>query len=265
MRQTNVSFSRQGVIRGLHYHERGQDDLFVCVQGMARVVVLDLESGETFTEDIGDDNPIGDLRPGPLAHGFEALTDLLFCYHVTQEYDPDDPDEHEVRWDDPRVKRPLEHPIADPVAAGRSPPLITGAGGQLGTALAEVVPRGRRACPRELRHRGRRTLGYAPDLVLHAAAWTDVDGAEADPDGAAARNVRGTRNVVALGAPVVYFSTDYVFDGRKGAPYVESDEPGPLSVYGRTKLEGEREVREAGSFAARGSSAGRATTSCGRC
>ena len=78
MRQTNVSFSRAGVIRGLHYHERGQDDLFVCLQGTARVVVLDLSSGETFT-------------------------DLLFCYHVTEEYDPADPDEHEVPWNDPRV------------------------------------------------------------------------------------------------------------------------------------------------------------------
>ena len=82
------------------------------------------------------------------------------------------------------------------------------------------------------------------DLVLHAAAWTDVDGAEADPDGAELVNVAGTRNVVALGVPVVYFSTDYVFDGSKREPYVESDEPHPLSVYGRTKLAGEREVRE---------------------
>jgi dTDP-4-dehydrorhamnose reductase len=79
--------------------------------------------------------------------------------------------------------------------------------------------------------------------VLHTAAWTDVDGAEADSEGAERVNVAGTRNVVALGAPVVYFSTDYVFEGRKGEPYVESDEPSPLSVYGRTKLEGEREVR----------------------
>ena len=83
-----------------------------------------------------------------------------------------------------------------------------------------------------------------PGLVLHAAAWTNVDGAEADPEGAARVNVQGTRNVVALGSPVVYYSTDYVFDGRKREPYVESDEPGPLSMYGRTKLEGEREVRE---------------------
>jgi dTDP-4-dehydrorhamnose reductase len=81
-------------------------------------------------------------------------------------------------------------------------------------------------------------------LVLHAAAWTDVDGAEADPAGAEAVNVGGTRNVAALGAPVVYFSSDYVFDGSKRGPYVESDEPSPLSVYGRTKLAGEQEVRE---------------------
>jgi dTDP-4-dehydrorhamnose 3,5-epimerase len=102
-RQTNVSFSRAGVIRGLHYHERGQDDLFVCLRGMVRVVVLDRESGETFTEDIGDENPVAVYVPGRHAHGFEALTDCLFCYHVTEEYDPDDPDEHEVPWDDPRV------------------------------------------------------------------------------------------------------------------------------------------------------------------
>jgi dTDP-4-dehydrorhamnose reductase len=69
-----------------------------------------------------------------------------------------------------------------------------------------------------------------------------VDGAEADPDGARRVNVQGTRNVAALGVPVVYFSTDYVFDGHKRTPYVESDEPRPLSVYGKTKLEGELQI-----------------------
>jgi dTDP-4-dehydrorhamnose 3,5-epimerase len=102
--QTNVSFSRRGVIRGLHYHERGQDDLFVCLQGTARVVVLDRESGEAYSEDIGDANQVALYVPGRLAHGFEALTDVLFCYHVTQEYDADDPDEHGIPWDDPRVR-----------------------------------------------------------------------------------------------------------------------------------------------------------------
>jgi dTDP-4-dehydrorhamnose 3,5-epimerase len=102
--QTNVSFSRAGTIRGLHYHERGQDDLFACLEGTARVVVLDLGSGEVFTEDIGDDNPVALYIPGRHAHGFEALTDLLFCYHVTEEYDAADPDEQGVPWDDPRVR-----------------------------------------------------------------------------------------------------------------------------------------------------------------
>jgi dTDP-4-dehydrorhamnose 3,5-epimerase len=103
MVQTNLVFSQAGVVRGLHYHERGQDDLFVCVQGMARAVVLDRETGETFTEDIGDENPVALYIPGTNAHGYEALTDVLFCYHVTAEYDPEDPDEQNVPWNDPRV------------------------------------------------------------------------------------------------------------------------------------------------------------------
>jgi glucose-1-phosphate thymidylyltransferase len=103
IRQTNVSFSRKGTIRGLHYHERGQDDLFVCLQGRARVVALDRETGEAFSEDIGEDNFAGVYVPGNLAHGFEALTDVLMLYHVTEEYDPADPDEHGLPWDDPRV------------------------------------------------------------------------------------------------------------------------------------------------------------------
>ena len=103
MAQTNVSFSRAGVVRGLHYHERGQDDLFACLRGTARVVVLDREKGETYTEDIGEENPVALYIPGHNGHGFEAVTDILFCYHVTAEYDPADPDEHTIPWNDPRV------------------------------------------------------------------------------------------------------------------------------------------------------------------
>jgi dTDP-4-dehydrorhamnose 3,5-epimerase len=104
IRQANLSRSRKGVIRGLHYHEQGQDDLFVCLEGMVRVVVLDRESGEVFTEDIGDDNPVAIYVPGTRAHGYEALTDCLFAYLVTEEYDPANPDEHSVPWDDERVR-----------------------------------------------------------------------------------------------------------------------------------------------------------------
>jgi dTDP-4-dehydrorhamnose reductase len=86
--------------------------------------------------------------------------------------------------------------------------------------------------------------GQAPTVVLHAAAWTDVDGAEADPQAAAAVNVGGTAHAAELGAPLVYFSSDYLFDGRKGSPYVESDAPNPLSAYGRSKLHGEAAAGE---------------------
>jgi dTDP-4-dehydrorhamnose 3,5-epimerase len=103
IRQANLAWSRKGVIRGLHYHERGQDDLFVCLQGTVRVVVLNRETGETFSKDIGDENPVAIYVPGYHAHGYEALTDCLFCYLVSEEYDASDPDENGIPWDDVRV------------------------------------------------------------------------------------------------------------------------------------------------------------------
>jgi dTDP-4-dehydrorhamnose reductase len=143
-----------------------------------------------------------------------------------------------------RPARPasLEHAIADPLGAGRR--LVTGAGGQLGRALADVFADAHAVSRREWDVTDAYPFAEPPALVLHAAAWTDVDGAESDPEGAEAVNVVGTRNVVALGAPVVYYSTDYVFDGRKREPYVESDATAPLGEYGRSKLAGEEEVRE---------------------
>ena len=120
--------------------------------------------------------------------------------------------------------------------------LVTGAGGQLGRALVAEFAAER---PVALTHADWDvTLPppadlAAPDLVLHAAAWTDVDGAEDDPQGAAAVNVGGTTNVASLGAPLVYYSSDYVFDGRKREPYVESDGANPQSAYARSKLHGE--------------------------
>src|SRR5215204_3716850 len=76
--------------------------------------------------------------------------------------------------------------------------------------------------------------------VINCAAYTDVDGAESDPVAAHAVNEEGARNVAAAAGRVVYLSTDYVFDGAKAEPYVESDAPAPLQQYGRSKLAGER-------------------------
>jgi dTDP-4-dehydrorhamnose reductase len=118
--------------------------------------------------------------------------------------------------------------------------VITGAGGQLGRALQEEFSAEQPlALARADWDVSLPPPPFEADLVVHAAAWTDVDGAEDDPQGAAAVNVGGTRHAAELGAPIVYYSTDYVFDGRKREPYVESDAPNPLSAYGRTKLHGE--------------------------
>ncbi len=143
----------------------------------------------------------------------------------------------------------MEHPDTDPLRPGpRSRRvLITGAGGQLGVALAaafaadDVLALTRDAW--DVRFPAPSLLA-PPELVLHTAAWTNVDGAEDDPQGAAEVNVGGTAHAAELGAPLVAYSTDYVFDGRKGSPYVESDSPNPLSAYGRTKLHGEAAAGE---------------------
>ena len=108
-RQTNVVWSRRGVIRGLHFHEAGQDDLFFAALGEVRVVLFDRREGSptegvAWSRDIGESNPEAIYIPGRIAHGYEALTDCLFCYHVTHEYDPSAPDEHGFAWNDPRVR-----------------------------------------------------------------------------------------------------------------------------------------------------------------
>jgi dTDP-4-dehydrorhamnose reductase len=129
---------------------------------------------------------------------------------------------------------------------------VTGAGGQLATAFEKILEGEvflSREAALDIRDADEvyaAVHGFAPDLILHAAAYVNVDGAEADPALAEAINVEGTRNVISAvrgtHTTVVYFSTDYVFDGTKGSPYVESDPTHPLNVYARTKLAGEEAV-----------------------
>ncbi len=131
--------------------------------------------------------------------------------------------------------------------------LVTGAGGQLGRELVDafsvhdVV-----GCDHAALDVGDRERVLAavtetrPDVIVHAAAWTDVDGCEGDPDRAWRVNALGTRHVVQaarlVGARVCYVSTDYVFDGASAQPYTEWDQTRPLSMYGRSKLGGETEL-----------------------
>jgi dTDP-4-dehydrorhamnose reductase len=136
--------------------------------------------------------------------------------------------------------------------------LVTGAAGMLGRDLMlaagnaghDVVGFGRRELDiTDAAALAKKLDLERPDIVVNSAAWTDVDGAEEAEEAAFVVNGSGAGNVAAaaaeLGIGVVHVSTDYVFDGAKGAPYVESDQPAPLSAYGRTKLAGEEAVAAA--------------------
>ncbi|MBI3812643.1 MAG: dTDP-4-dehydrorhamnose reductase [Nitrospirae bacterium] len=131
---------------------------------------------------------------------------------------------------------------------------VTGGNGQLGRAVAEV-------CRDSDLHLGSREtdditrpaiaqtiLQFKPDVVIHAAALTDVDACELEPDRAFLVNEQGTRHVAEgakrSGALMVYISTDYVFDGTRGTPYLETDTTNPINVYGQSKLAGEKVAQE---------------------
>lgn len=133
--------------------------------------------------------------------------------------------------------------------------LITGAKGQLGRALlaalggSEIFPADLPECDILDRPCLNDTLAsFRPDVVIHAAAYTNVDGCARDPDLAYRVNALGARNVALacqhVGCAMVYVSTNEVFDGRKVEPYLEFDAPNPVNVYARSKLGGEQFTRD---------------------
>ena len=133
--------------------------------------------------------------------------------------------------------------------------LIAGAGGMLGKDLAAELENAHELIKTDvgelditdLRSVMNFTVKTRPDMIINAAAVTNVDACETEAELAFRVNAVGARNLAAasceLAAPILHFSTDYIFDGEKGSPYIESDAPNPLGVYGKSKLEGEEHVR----------------------
>lgn len=218
--------------------------------------------------------------PRGFAHGFVSLKEnTLFEYYVDNQYAPrmedgilwNDP-EIGINWDEIFKKYEIEEPILSEKDKVREPLsecktvfkkektryLITGFKGQLGYDIV-----------RELENRGEfeyKALDvsemditnreqvfevvkeYQPDVIFHCAAWTAVDKAEEMEEKVRDINVVGTKNLVdaslEVDAKMIYMSTDYVFDGKKEGYYKEEDPINPMSVYGKTKYEGEEEVRK---------------------
>lgn len=131
--------------------------------------------------------------------------------------------------------------------------IVLGAGGQLGSALARLLGAGSGLAHAEASVTDRDAIDQLirrrrPEIVFNCAAYNAVDRAEAERELAFAVNAEGPANVAVAcsrsGARLIHFSTNFVFDGRLGHPYVESDQPAPLSAYGSSKLEGENRVLE---------------------
>ena len=216
--------------------------------------------------------------PRGFAHGFVSLKDdTLFEYYVDNKYMPRM--EGGILWNDPNLNINWEeifakYEITEPVLSAKDKDretlsestvefqrrpkryLITGVSGQLGYDIVrELQERGEFEyyAPKrnELDLTNREQVidvvkRYNPDVIFHCAAWTQVDKAEDLALDATKVNVEGTKNIVdasiLVDAKIVYMSTDYVFDGKKGGIYTEEDTPNPMNVYGQTKLDGEKEV-----------------------
>lgn len=135
--------------------------------------------------------------------------------------------------------------------------LLLGSRGQVGSAVATALALGHRVtalgrAELDLMNQGAITAAVRaarPDLIINAAAWTAVDRAEAEPDAAHRVNAGAVAELAAAarGAPVIHYSTDYVFDGRGTTPFRETDPTGPLNAYGASKLAGERALAQSGS------------------
>lgn len=271
--QDNQSYSAQkGILRGLHFQNNpwAQAKLVRCTQGAILDVAVDIRKGsETYLQyvavELSAENKKQLLIPRGFAHGFVTLTqDVMVQYKVDNVYHRES--DRGIRYDDPQigVQWGVDQPILsqkdtsspllrDSDANFTVKVLVTGAGGQLGFDML-----------RKLRAEGYDCLGadrsdfdivdydrtrafvkaYRPDIVVHCAAYTAVNQAESDAERCAEINVKGSENLARvcreIGAKMVYISTDYVYDGSGEKPFCPHDAPAPLSVYGKTKLDGER-------------------------
>ena len=260
-----------------------QSKLVECLSGEVLDVVVDIrKDSPTYMQwtsvHLTPENGRQLFIPRGFAHGFVSLKDnTLFQYLVDNDYSPIHEDG--ILWNDPEIgidwqfdKYEINNPILSEKDKNRKKLsdredlkvyshyryLVTGCNGQLGYDIV-----------RELNSRGiydvlaldvddmditdSRKVNkifeeYRPEHVFHCAAWTNVDGAEENEEICRKVNVDGTKNIVEgarrIGAKLTYISTDYVFDGKKDGIYEVNDQTNPISVYGKTKYEGEEAVRK---------------------
>ena len=278
--QDNMSYSvGEKVFRGLHYQkgEHSQGKLVSCSEGEVADYIVDVRKGSpTYLQTeriiLSKENQVQVYVPEGCLHGFEVLkAPVTFNYKVTRPYNKEA--DAGVLCTDPDIKLPLPD-LNELILSEKDQNLpllkdslidfdykprcfVTGVSGQLGPDIVlELQKRGYRdiyAVNRDVidltdyEAVEEAILRFEPDVIFHAAAYTDVDGAQRNQELAYDVNVNATDTIVEaakkINAKVVYISTDYVFDGTKEGIYEVDDIPNPMSVYGKTKYEGEKIVR----------------------
>ncbi|MCR4581009.1 MAG: dTDP-4-dehydrorhamnose reductase [Bacilli bacterium] len=285
--QVSESLSSKGTLRGMHFQRDPycQAKLVGCVQGKVLDVVVDCRhDSETYGKytmvELSPETRNMLYVPRGFAHGFLALEeDTIFQYIVDNQYNylaedgiAYDDSYVNIPWDEIKEKYGIKELILSNKDSNRhgligmqnefsirpKKFLVTGYNGQLGFDIVnELHARGEydivATTRQDLDITNREAVfnlvkEYKPDVIIHCAAWTQVDQAEEECEKAIQTNVIGTQNLTdaasAVGAKIVYPSTDYVFDGTKNGIYTEEDTPNPMSVYGETKYQGEEIVSE---------------------
>lgn len=275
--QDNQSFSKEkGILRGLHFQKNpmAQAKLVRCTKGSILDVAVDIRRGsDTYLQyvavELSEENKKQLMIPRGFAHGFATLTqDVMVQYKVDNLYSKEC--DRGIQYCDPSiaVEWGIENPILsikdttspmlkDSDANFSIKVLVTGVNGQLGYDVIKRLKADNYEClgvdindfditdfdqTREF------ILNYNPDVIVHCSAYTAVDRAENDKDKCYAVNVIGSENIAKvckeIDAKMVYISTDYVYDGKGDKPFDVTDKIAPLSVYGKTKFQGEEKCRE---------------------
>ncbi len=276
--QDNHSMSSKcGTLRGIHFQNtpKAQTKLIRCTKGKVLDIVVDLRKGSpTYKKwlsiELSENNKRELLIPKGFAHGFLTLTDNVeIQYKVDEYYSPEH--DRSIKYNDPdlNINWNIEHPflsdkdinapfLKDSDINFRMKYLITGANGQLGSEIIskineskldiDVLTPSREEFDLTNKEQIKKYLLLErPDIIIHCAAYTQVDQAEIEKELCYTVNVEGT-SVIAecskfINATIIYISTDYIFDGSKNAPYETDDEVSPINYYGYTKSLGENIVK----------------------
>lgn len=274
--QDNHSYSaKKGTLRGLHYqlYPKAQTKLVRCTRGRIFDVAVDIRRGSLtygkwFGIELSEENKKQLLVPKGFAHGFLTLTDdVEVQYKVDELYSPEH--DRNIRWDDKDLS--IDWKINNPILSNKDElapgfkdsyhnfslkALVTGANGQLGYDVVKKLKK----LGFEVHGTDRETMDITnlkqvkqlfaslrPNVVVHCAAYTEVDRAESDCEKCYEVNVRGTELLAkeskVWDSKFIYISSDYVFDGKGNEARKEEEPTSPINYYGYTKELGEKIVR----------------------